>query len=192
MVWLPWLSQDLLCRRRRSPVPSSICQELAGIDKKTANAVGQLEALNTATEKVRKEQAELNAVIAQKRRQISQEAQAFVRLAQGTVTNLKQQLGDGVREAVGEVQMLRDKSLEVGRELGRYQSFIQSNEWLRELLDLTRGEEAISGNQVRVIGMTVLHSMKAWVSQHQDKLGPLSQLKARIDAVIEELERWPT
>ena len=165
-------------------------KELARVEQKMANATRQLEALKIATNQVRQEQAALKAVMAEERTYISKEIQAFVRLAQDTVTQLRQHLGDGVREAVGEVQVLRDRALEAGHEVGYCQAIIEFREWLRELVALVSGEEGISGNRVRVIGVRILYGMKAWVSRHQEELGPLSDLKSRIATLIEELERW--
>lgn len=139
-------------------------KKLARVEKILGDANRRLEALKTATKQARDEQAALKAVTAEERKHISREAQAFVQLAHDTVAQLKQHLGDGVREATDTVRVLRNKALEAGHELGHHQAAIESNEWLRELLALASGKEGISGSQVRVIGMAVLRGITAWVS----------------------------
>ena len=111
-------------------------------------------------------------------------------LARNTATRLSQQLGDGVEEAIGEVQRLKDQALEVGSELGRCQATVEVSEWLRQLLALVRCDGDVTGVLVRVVGLALLRGISAWINQRPDDIGALSQLKVRVASTIEELERW--
>jgi len=165
-------------------------QELGKTKQSQDKAQEELAALKAAIQELRQEQASLHAVIKEERENMSKEAQAIIRLARDTVTKLKQNLEDGVEEAVTEVQRLKDQALEVGSELGRCQALVEANEWLRQLLALVRCDGDVTGNQVRVVGLALLRGISAWLNQQPDEIRALSQLKVRITDTIEELERW--
>ncbi len=176
------LSLEILVRKEQ--------QELGKTKQSQDKAQEELAALKAAIQELRQEQASLHAVIKEERENISKEAQAIIRLARDTVTKLKQNLEDGVEEAVTEVQRLKDQALEVGSELGRCQALVEANEWLRQLLALVRCDGDVTGNQVRVVGLALLRGISAWLNQQPDEIRALSQLKVRITDTIEELERW--
>ena len=127
-------------------------QELAKTKRTIAKAQEELTALEAALQELRHEHAALRAVIAQERRNISKEAQAVALLARDTVARLKRSLRDGVDETIAEVQKLKNRSLELGKELGHFETMVQSNQWLQALLTLVKGDADVSSDQARVIG----------------------------------------
>ncbi len=150
----------------------------------------ELAALDTTTQQLQQEQATLRSIITEERKHISKEAQAIVLLAKDTITKLKQSLGDGVDEALLEIERLRHQALELGKELGHFEAVVQSNRWLQELLALIKGDDNISSAQARVIALAVLRGMSAWLNQHSGDIGSSQVLTAKISAAVEELERW--
>ena len=114
----------------------------------------------------------------------------MVLLAKDTIAELKRNLGDGVDEALVEVQRVRNQALELGKELGHFESVIQSNQWIKELLGLVKGNDSVSSGQARVIALAVLRGMSAWLNQHPSDIGSSQLLTAKISAAVEELERW--
>ena len=114
----------------------------------------------------------------------------MVLLAKDTIAELKRNLGDGVDEALLEVQRVRNQALELGKELGHFEAVVQSNRWLQELLALVKGDDNISSAQARVIALAVLRGMSAWLNQHPGDIGSSQLLTAKISAAVEELERW--
>jgi len=164
--------------------------ELAKMNQAVAKTQKELAALDTTTQQLQQEQATLRSITTEERKHISKEAQAIVLLAKDTITKLKQSLGDGVDEALLEVQRLRNQALELGKELGHFEAVVQSNQWLRELLALVKGDDNVSSGQVRVIGLIVLRGMSAWLNQHPSDVGSSQLLRAKISTAVEELERW--
>ena len=165
-------------------------QELAKAQQSLAKAQERLAALETATQQIRQEQATLRALLAEQREQIKKETQAIILLGRDTVTQLKKHLGDGVKEAITEMQEVKYQALELGKELGHYEAAVQANQWLQELIDLVKGDNGITSDQVRVIGLVVLRSMSGWLNRHSNDTGPSPLLVGRIRATIEALEGW--
>ena len=176
------LSLEILVRKEQ--------QELGKTKQSQDKAQEELAALKAAIQELRQEQASLRSIITEERKHISKEAQAIVLLAKDTITKLKQSLGDGVDEALLEIERLRHQALELGKELGHFEAVVQSNKWLQELLALIKGDDNVSSGQVRVIGLVVLRSMSAWLNQHSGDIGSSQLLRAKISAAVEELERW--
>ena len=165
-------------------------QELAKAQQALVKAQERLAALETATQQIRQEQATLRALMAEQRKQIKKETQAIILLARDTVTQLKKHLGDGVEEAVAQVHGLSNQALELGKELGHFEAAVQANQWLRELLELVRGDNSITSGQVRAIGLVVLRGISAWLNRHSNDTEPSPLLVDKIGATIEALERW--
>ena len=85
---------------------------------------------------------------------------------------------------------LRDETLEVGKEIGKYEAMLQANQWLYELLALVKGDESVEGKRVRVITLLVLRGIAAWLKH--DKRNNLATSSPLYDTenVIKEFERW--
>jgi len=164
--------------------------ELAKVKQSVAKTQKELAALKTATKQLQQEQATLRSTITEERKHISKEAQAIILLAKDTIAELKRNLGDGVDEALVEVQRVRNQALELGKELGHFESVIQSNQWIKELLGLVKGDDNASSGQARVIALAVLRGMSAWLNQHPSEIGSSQLLRVKISAAVEELERW--
>lgn len=165
-------------------------QELAKAEQALAKAQEGLAALETAMQQLRQEQAALHALMTEERKHISKETQAIVLLAKEALTDLKGNLRKGVDEALVEVQRLNTQALELGKELGHFDSVIQSNRWLQELLALVKGDSQISSGQVRVIGLVVLRGILVWLKSHPNDIALSQLLISKVTATIEELERW--
>ena len=165
-------------------------QELDDTKQSLDKVQEQLAALRATIQTLREEQASLHAVIEEERESISKEAKAIIRLVKNTVTRLKQKLGGGVDEAIGEVRRLKNQALEIGTELGRCRATVEVNDWLRQLLALVSGDGNVTGTQVRVTGLTLLRGISDWINLQPDEFGALSQLKVKVAATIEQLERW--
>lgn len=176
------LSLEILVRKEQ--------QELGKTKQSQDKAQEELAALKAAIQELRQEQASLHSIITEERKHVSKETQAIVLLAKDTITKLKRNLGDGVDEALLEVQRLRNQALGLGKKLGHFEAVVQSNQWLRELLALVKGDDNVSSGQVRVIGLIVLRGMSAWLNQHPSDVGSSQLLRAKISAAVEELERW--
>ncbi len=164
--------------------------ELAKAKQALAKAQEELVALETAMQQLRQEQATLHALVTEERKHISKDIHAIVLLAKEAVTDLKGNLRKGVDQALVEVQRLSNQALELGKELGHFDSVIQSNRWLQELLALVKGDSQISSGQVRVIGLVVLRGILVWLKSHPNDITLSQLLTSKVSAATEEMERW--
>ena len=85
---------------------------------------------------------------------------------------------------------LRDETLEVGKEIGKFEATFQSNQWLKELLAIVKGNKMSVVNDVRVIGLLVLRGVADWLKQNKTNNLTTSNLVFTTENLIRELERW--
>ena len=118
------------------------------------------------------------------------EITAIAKIATDATAKLKQDLRDGVAETLLEVERLRNVSLEVGQELGRFETIVEGNEWLQSLVALVRGDSSVNASQVRVVGLSVLRGVQRWIERNQNDIQLSYGLKVRVGSVIQEFEQW--
>ncbi len=90
-----------------------------------------------------------------------------------------------------EVKHLRDETLEIGKEIGKYEGIVKVNHWLIELMTLVRGENNLEAERVRIILLSVLHGSLSWMKHSQAK-GRFGIPTYTTQKLIEELEKWQT
>jgi sugar-specific transcriptional regulator TrmB len=165
-------------------------EKLAGTSQLLAEAQKELATTKTAVEALHQEEASLQAAIKEAEENVRKELMAILPIASKTVTQLKQQLAGAVHQALIEVLQLREKALEVGKEIGSYQTIINVNDRLRQLTALVAGDSGVNGEQVKANGTLILRAISAWLNQQTDEFGGLSQLKVSVNTTIGVLERW--
>ncbi len=84
---------------------------------------------------------------------------------------------------------MKDQALEAGKEVGRYQGIVESNQWMVDLVSLTRGDDNLEAKRVRAVLTLVMRGAQPWMKKHQAQLNPTT-LKEYIDLVVLDLERW--
>jgi predicted nucleic acid-binding Zn-ribbon protein len=165
-------------------------EKLAGTKQSLSEARKELATVQTAVETLHREEASLQAAIKEAKETVRKEIMAILPIASGTVAQLKQQLAGAVHQALIEVLQLREKALEVGKEIGSYQTIINVNDRLRQLTALVAGDSGVNGEQVKANGTLILRAISAWLNQQTDEFGGLSQLKVSVNTTIGVLERW--
>jgi DNA repair exonuclease SbcCD ATPase subunit len=165
-------------------------EKLASTKQSLSEARKELATTKTAVEILHQEEASLQAAIKEAEETVRKEIVAIIPIASETVTKFKQQLAGAVHQALIEVLQLREKALEVGKEIGRCETVIEASDWIRQLMALVEGDSDVAGEQVRTIGSRMLNAISAWLNQQPDKFGMLSPLKARVVATIEAIEQW--
>ena len=114
----------------------------------------------------------------------------MVYIAKLAITQLKEDLSAGIRESTAEVTKFRDHVLDIGKELGRFDETVKSNQWLLTLKGLFKGD-SIDPSEVRQIGIVVLRGMQTCLeTDNNSDYGSPSLLKLQIDNLINELVRW--
>lgn len=165
-------------------------RELRRIEEATLKAQEKLVALQTTNQQLQLEQSSLRAALTEERKRITKEVGAISTMAQNMVAELRQNLGNGVSESLAEVDRVKNRALELGKELGQFEGIIESNNWLKGLLALVKGDDAINANQTRVIGLTVLRGISTYLNRNFGSSGSSYPLKTSITSAVTELERW--
>ena len=134
--------------------------------------------------------AELEAAISEERRHITKDFEAIITTAENTITELKQDLSSGIDESIAEVNKLRDRTLQLGKQLGQFNEMIESNKWLKGLQALAKGDEEVEPDQVRVILITVIKAVLVWLDRHTQGSNVPWMLRPTITNLIGILEEW--
>ncbi len=79
--------------------------------------------------------------------------------------------------------------MDIGKELGRFDEIIESNQWLITMKGLVKGD-LIDPSEVHQIGIVVLRGMQTCLETDNSYYGSSSLLKLQIDNLIKELVRW--
>jgi transposase len=163
-------------------------QEIDNMEQVIARSKKEIETARAAIDSLKREKTNLEATIKETREKVSQEITKLIPLAHDTITKLEEELQRGNDEALAEVQRLRDEAIEVGREIGRYEGILQASEWLSDLLALVRGEENIAGKRVRIIALSVVRALHAWVKGQGFSSDAI--LPRATELLIGGLEQW--
>lgn|GEM_PF-1135678 len=167
-------------------------KELDRVERAIVKAQREREALDYAIEQLRQQREGLRRSIAEEESHVRKELRAVAKIARDASGELRQDLQNGVAEALLEVRKLRDQALELGQEFGHFQATIEANEWLRNLLILVKGDGDIDASRVRAIGLPVLRGVQRWLEQNQKDIQLPYLLRTQIGAAIQELEQWKT
>jgi len=167
-------------------------QELDRVEQAILKAQREREALGSALQQLRQQQAALRKSIAEEESRVRKELRVIANIAREAAAGLRQDLQNGIADSLLEVRKLRDQALELGQELGHFEATIEANEWLRSLLILVKGDGDIDASQVRAIGLSVLRGVQRWLEQKQKDIQLPYLLRTQIDAAIQGLEQWKT
>ena len=135
---------------------------------------------------------ELKALLLEERKHITKESEAIITAVNGTFVELNQNLKSGVGESISEVNKLRGRALELGKELGQYNEILESNKLLKSLQALVKGDEEVDLDQVRVIEITVVKALLIWLDSHSQDYYVQWQLRPAVTNLIDKLEKWKT
>jgi hypothetical protein len=164
--------------------------ELEKQERAIAAARQERESLKVVVASLRQEKASLEASIKITREKVSEEIEKIVPAARDAISRLEKELKRGHDEALVEVGRLKDETLEVGKDVGRYEQTLQANQWLTELLALAQGDESIEGKRVRVVVLLALRGAAAWFKCHSSESSKLSSLSYAAESLVRELEQW--
>jgi len=169
---------------------SSRQQELAEQKRLVAKARQELETTKAAVDTLKQEKANLEASIKETTEWIGREIVSIMPLARDTIDEVVKRLRRGVNKVVAEVRKIRDESLEVGKEVGRWEGILEANSWIKGLLALVQGEQSIEAKQVRVIALLVVRGVRGWLKVNDKQTTALPSLTAYTDSLMRELEQW--
>jgi hypothetical protein len=165
-------------------------QELADQERLVVKGRQELETTKAVVGSLKQEKTNLQASIKATSERVGREIAKITPVARDTIDQLTKELQSGVDKAIAEVGRLRDQSLEVGKEVGRYEEMLEANAWLKELLALVRGEQGIEAKQVRVIALSVARGVCGWLKVQDKYSVALTSLSIATDNLIKALEQW--
>lgn len=165
-------------------------QELGRIEHTLLKVKEESAGIGSTNEILRQERSSLRADLLEERRHITKDIESINTIAERTITKLKQDLSSGIRESGNEVNNLRDQALQLGIELGQFSEMIESNRWIKGLQALTKTDGEVEPDQVRVIGLTVMRTIRTWLDRHSQDSGAQWLIRISISNSIDELERW--
>ncbi len=125
----------------------------------------------------------------EERKHIITDIKGINAVAKVAIAQLKEDLSAGIRESTAEVNKLGDQALEIGKDLGRFDETVESNQWLITLKGLVKGD-SIDPSEVRQIGIMVLRGIQTYLETDNSDYGSPSLLKLEIDSLIKEFMRW--
>lgn len=164
--------------------------ELEGQDQAIAQAKRERETLNTVVSGLKQEKANLEAGIKGTRDKVSREIAGIIPVTKSTINQFTEELRLGHKQALEDVRRLRDETLEVGKELGRFEGILQANQWLSDLGALVRGDESIDAKRVRVMILLVLRGAVVWLTHNKNGNLGFSTLSYHIENLVKEAEQW--
>ncbi len=163
--------------------------ELQKHQQTIASAQEERESLKATIVDLKQQKGSLEASIKTTREKVNMEIEKIIPLTAETVNRFTVELRHGNEEALEVVRQFRDQAMETGKEIGRYEGIIETNQWLVELLSLVRGEESLENKQVRVILLLVLRGAQPWMKRNQAKMG-FSTMSHTTELLIQNLEQW--
>ena len=165
--------------------------ELQKHQQAIASAEEEGESLKATIAQLGKQKAAIEASIRATRERVSEEIGMIVPVAKKMVSQFAGELQHGNDEVQKAMQNLKDQALEIGKDVGRYEGVVETNQWLVELFSLAQGEESLEAKRVRAILLLVLRGAQPWMKSNQAKVGYVA-LPHATGRLIEELEQWQT
>ena len=154
-----------------------------------SSAKNEVATLNATIVTLKEQKSALDGSIKATTLAVSEEIKKIVPHAKDIVEQVNGELKHGAEEAVAVVQQVKDQALEAGKEIGRYKGIIESNQWMVDLVSLTKGDDNLEAKRVRAVLMLVMRGAQPWMKNHEAQL-KLTTLKGSTDLVVLDLERW--
>ncbi len=155
-----------------------------------SSAKKECEGLKATIATLEQQKAALEATIKTTREKVGMDMAKITAVARDMINTLAEELRRGHDDALAEVRRLKEEAVAVGKEVGRCQEILQANQWLSELLALSRGEESIEGKRVRVITLSVLRGAAAWLKHNEANNPAASTPSYTLGNLIREVEQW--
>ena len=164
--------------------------QLEELEKAISSAKQEKGALSSVVSDLKQEKINLETGIKNTREKIVGELAKLVTVTKETVNGFLVELRQDRGKALDEMSRLRDETLEVGKEIGKYEATLQVNQWLKELLALVQGDESVEGKRVRAIALLVLRGIAAWLKHNKRNTLATSSPLYYTENLIKEFERW--
>jgi len=161
---------------------------------KTENAIFQAKqqeaAVHASVDQLHQEQSGLQATIQELKKHIADDLEIIDAGAKEAMERINQGLTVAMQGGLEQVDLLKTRALELGKEMGGIETAIASNEWIRTMHALVGGEYGASPGQVRAVALAVLRPTLLWIeSRYQDDVSAALPRASLANAVI-GMEQW--
>jgi DNA repair exonuclease SbcCD ATPase subunit len=164
--------------------------ELEEIENNIDAAEAKLSSLKGECQELECQKTNLQAALEQARQHLTADMQSMGEMLRETTGQARQVLSDGMDEGLHEVAKLRDQALELGQEMGRYDTLLEANHWLGTLLALVKGDTGAEAAEIRAVGVMILRGLLDWIAAHGDVVASWSLLTMTLETALREVERW--
>lgn len=164
--------------------------ELEKRQKDLTSVKNEIKALKGTNVTLTEQKAVLEASVTVTRDKISLEIAKIVPAAKEMLNKFNGELHRGGDEILGAMQHIKDRALETGREVGRYEGIIEANDWLMDLHSLVKGEESLEAMKVRAILLSITRGAQPWFKRYQEKTGMNSSISQTLVLLVGGLELW--
>ena len=164
--------------------------QLEDLEKTITTADQEKEALSSVIRDLGQEKINLETGIKNTREKIVVELAKLIPVTKEAVNGFLIELRQDRGKALDEMSRLRDETLEVGKEIGKYEATLQTNQCLKDLMALVQRDESVEGKRVRVIALLVLRGIADWLKQNKANNVATSNLLFTTENLIRDFERW--
>jgi predicted nucleic acid-binding Zn-ribbon protein len=156
------------------------------IDKRKGEKVS----LEAVLENLQQQKQNLEASIQEITASVLLDVENLLPAVQNTAKQITEELEGGCTEALSAVHQLKEKSIQVGQDIGQYEGVLKESEWVKRLTALVHGENNLDASDVRAIALLVNRGITAWLGQHEAKSPTIGLLALNAGKFLKELEQW--
>lgn len=166
--------------------------DLARLEQGVSAAEEQRTVETSAVKDLRRQKVRLEKAVQDETALLRKEIAAVTKASRDAMGELTRGVSVALAGATAPVEQLRDKALELGRELGQYQAIIDSSEHIRGLSSLITGNSKLTAGQTRVILLAVMRPAGELMKMNMSQLSLPKDLMTNLDWCIKDLEKWQT
>lgn len=157
--------------------------------REIAETEEKLACIESAVVQLRQQKAVLEGDIKNVKEKVVDEVAKIAPAAEAAVNNFTGELQRGSTEVLEIICHLKDEALKIGEEIGRYQTIVETNQWISDLLSLVKGEEKVGAKQVRTIVSLLIGGIETWATRNTTEAAASNMLKS-LPYLKEVLKQW--
>lgn len=165
-------------------------QLLKEINQMIDKRKGEKVSLEAVLENLQQQKQNLEASIKEITASVLLDIKHLIPVVQNTAKQITEELKGGCTEALSSVLQLKEKSIQVGQDIGQYEGVLKESEWVKRLTALMQGKNNVDASGVRAIALLVNRGITAWLGQHEAKSPTIGLLALNAGKFLKELEQW--
>ncbi len=164
--------------------------QLKEIDEAIGQKQTEKSGIQQALEQLKTEKTKVESEIDYRQKQLTKNIKSLSDASKNAIQTASDTLHTELAQGLSEIDILKDKALTVGKEIGIMEEKLQALSWIQPLLSLVDGSEKISKSQFRIISLKLLRPMLAWLNDNPDTVPNIVLMKTHIDNAVKEIEQW--